>query len=56
MQVGDSVKIRQSFSRKKVGKLAIIIDRWCHWNATIQIIGTMETEEFDTRKLEVLCK
>ena len=56
MKIGDLVRIRQSFSQKQVGKLAIIIDRWCHWNATIQIIGTMETKEFDTRKLEVICK
>jgi len=56
MQVGSLVRIRQSFSQKKVGKLAIIIDRWCLWNATIQIIDTGKTEDFDTRKLEVVCK
>ncbi len=56
MKIGDLVRIRQSFSQKQVGKLAIIIDRWCQWNATIQIIGTMETKEFDTRKLEIVCK
>ena len=56
MQVGSLVRIRQSFSQKKVGKLAIIIERWCHWNATIQTIDTGEIEDYDTRKLEVVCK
>ncbi len=56
MRIGDLVRIRQSFSQSKVGKLAIIVDKLWNWNATIQIIGTMETEEFDTRKLEVICK
>ena len=56
MQVGDLVRIRDSFSQKKIGKLAIVVERWCYVNATIQIIDTGETEEFDIRKLEVICK
>ena len=56
MQVGDLVRIRDSFSQKKIGKLAIVVERWCYVNATIQIIDTGETEEFDIRKLEEVCK
>ena len=56
MRVGDLVRIRQSFSQKKIGKLAIVVERWCHVNATIQIIDTGEAVEFDIRKLEVLCE
>ena len=56
MQVGDLVRIRQSFSQKKIGKLAIVVERWCYVNATIQIIDTGESQEYDIRKLEILCK
>jgi hypothetical protein len=57
MQVGDLVKIRRSFSQKSIGKLAIIVERYCVWNATIFIIDTGEKEEYDVRKLEVIkCK
>jgi len=56
MQVGDLIRIRQSFSQKKIGKLAIVVERWCYVNATIQIIDTGKTEDYDTRKLEVLCE
>ena len=56
MQVGDLVRIRDSFSQKKIGKLAIVVERWCHWNATIQIIDTGESQEYDIRKLEEVCK
>ena len=56
MQVGDLVRIRQSFSQSKVGKLAIIVDKWGVCNATIQIIDTGKKEEYDIRKLEVVCK
>ena len=55
-KVGDLVRIRQSFSQKKIGKLAIVVERWCHVNARIQIIDTGETVEFDIRKLEEVCK
>jgi uncharacterized protein Veg len=54
--VGDLVKIRTSFSRKKIGKMAIIVERYCLWNATIFIIDTGEKEEFDVRKLEAVKK
>lgn len=56
MRVGDLIRIRQSFSQSKVGKLALIVDRWGLCSATIQIIGTGETVDFDIRKLEVLCE
>ena len=56
MQVGDLVRIKHSFSQKSIGKLAIIVERWCAWNATIHIIDTGVDEEYDTRKLEVICK
>ena len=54
MKVGDLVKIRTSFSQKAIGKKAIIVERWSHWNATIMILDTGERKEYDTRKLEVL--
>jgi uncharacterized protein Veg len=54
--VGDLVKIRTSFSRKKIGKMAIIVERYSLWNATIFIIDTGEKEEFDVRKLEAVKK
>ena len=56
MQVGDLVRIRQSFSQSKVGKLAIVVDRWNDWNVVINLVDTGEQFEFDIRKLEVLCK
>ena len=55
MQIGDLVRIRQSFSQKKIGKLAIVVDKWCAWNVTIHIIDTGEKHEFHIKKLEVLC-
>tara|TARA_Y100000114_G_scaffold156103_1_gene182078 strand:+ start:5324 stop:5500 length:177 start_codon:yes stop_codon:yes gene_type:complete len=54
MKVGDLVKIKTSFSQNKIGKLAIIVERYCIWNATIFIIDTGEKDEFDVRKLEVI--
>ena len=54
MQVGDLVKIRTSFNQKAIGKKAIVVERWCHWNATIMILDTGERKEYDTRKLEVI--
>ena len=56
MKVGDLVRIRQSFSQSKVGKLAIIVEKWGVCSATIQIIDTGKKEEYDIRKLEVICK
>ena len=56
MRVGDLVRIRQSFSQSKVGKLAIVVDRWNAWNVVINLIDTVEQFEFDIRKLEVVCK
>ena len=54
MQIGDLVRIRQSFSQSKVGKLAIVVDRWCAWNVTIHIIDTGEEQEYHIKKLEVM--
>ena len=56
MRVGSLVRIRQSFSQSKVGKLAIIVDKWNPWNVVINIVDTGQQFEFDVRKLEVLCK
>ena len=56
MQVGDLVRIRQSFSQSKVGKLAIVVDKWNVYNVVINIVDTGQQFEFDIRKLEVLCK
>jgi len=56
MRVGDLVRIRQSFSQSKIGKLAIIVDKWNPWNVVISIADTGERIEFDIRKLEVICK
>lgn len=56
MQVGDMVKIRRSNSRKSIGKLAIVVERFCLWNATIFIVDTGKREEYDTRKLELVKK
>lgn len=54
MQVGDLVKIKRSNSQKSIGKLAIVVERFCHWNATIFIVDTGKREEYDVRKLEVI--
>jgi hypothetical protein len=56
MQVGDLVKIRRSNSRKSIGKLAIVVERYCVWNATIFIVDTGKKQEYDTRKLELVKK
>ena len=56
MQVGDLVKIRTSFSQKSIGKLAIVVERFCLWNATIFIMDTGKRVEYDVRKLEAICK
>ena len=54
MQVGDLVKIKRSNSQKSIGKLAIVVERFCHWNATIFIVDTGKREEYDVRKLDVI--
>ena len=56
MRIGDLVRIRQSFSQSKVGKLAIIVDKWNPWNVVINIVDTGQQFEFDIRKLEEVCK
>ena len=56
MRIGDLVRIRQSFSQSKVGKLAIIVDKWNAWNVVINIVDTGQQFEFDIRKLEVICE
>ena len=56
MRVGDLVRIRQSYSQKMIGKLAIVTKIWQGINVTIHIIDTGKQEEFYIRKLEVVCK
>jgi len=56
MQVGTLVRIRQSFSQKNIGKLAIIVDKWAVWNVVINIVDTGQQFEFDIRKLEEACE
>ena len=56
MRIGDLVRIRQSFSQSKVGKLAIIVDKLWNWNVVINIVDTGQQFEFDIRKLEVICE
>jgi len=54
VQVGDLVRIRQSYSQKMIGKLAIVAKIWQGINVTIHIIDTGKQEEFYIRKLEVV--
>mgnify|MGYP003114811797 FL=1 len=54
MKVGDLVKIKRSYSQRSIGKLAIVVERFCLWNATIFIVDTGKREEYDVRKLEVV--
>ena len=54
MKVGDLVKVRRSFSQKAIGKKAIVVDRWCHWNVTIVFMDTGKREDYEVRKLEVI--
>ena len=56
LKVGNLVRIRQSFSQKKIGKLAIIVDKWNAWNVVINIVDTGQQLEFDIRKLEEVCE
>ena len=56
LKVGNLVRIRQSFSQKKIGKLAIIVDKWNAWNVVINIVDTGQQFEFDIRKLEEVCE
>ena len=56
LKVGDLVRIRQSFSQSRVGKLAIIVDKWNAWNVVINIVDTGQQLEFDIRKLEEVCE
>ena len=56
VRVGDLVRIRQSFSQNKVGKLAIVVDKWNSWNVVIKLVDTGQQFEFDIRKLEEVCK
>ena len=56
MKVGDLVRIRQSYSQSKVGKLAIVVNTWQCINVTIHIIDTGKEEDYHIKKLEVVCK
>ena len=56
VQIGDLVRIRQSYSQSKVGKLAIVVNTWQCINVTIHIIDTGKEEDYHIKKLEVVCK
>ena len=56
VQVGDLVKIRQSYRQKMIGKLAVVVACCYGINVTIHIIDTGKQEDFHIKKLEVLCK
>ena len=56
VQVGDLVRIRQSYSQKMIGKLAVVTKIWQGINVTIHMIDTGEEHEYHIRKLEVVCK
>ena len=53
IQNGDLVRIKTSFSRKHIGKLAIITHR-DSWNANILIIDTGEQDCYAISKLGAL--
>ncbi len=53
IEVGDLVTIKQSFSQKLIGKMAIVLQRY-PWNARIKILHTGEIEEYGLSKLEKL--
>jgi hypothetical protein len=53
IQVGDLVKIRESFSRKVIGKMALVTARTA-WNARIHILETGEQDSYALSKLEKL--
>jgi hypothetical protein len=54
MRIGDLVRIRQSYSQKKIGKLAIVVNIWQGINVTIHIVDTGKEEDFHIKKLEVV--
>ena len=56
MKVGDLVRIQQSYSQSKVGKLAIVVNTWQCINVTIHIIDTGKEEDYHIKKLEIVCK
>ncbi len=53
IEVGDLVRIRLSFSRKLIGKMALVVHR-NSWNAKIHILETGEQDSYALSKLEKL--
>ena len=53
IEVGDLVIIRQSFSKKLIGKMAIVLRRY-PWNARVKILHTGQIDEYGFSKLEKL--
>jgi len=54
VQVGDLVRIRQSYSQKMIGKMAIVTKIWQGINVTIHIVDSGEEHEYHIKKLEVV--
>ena len=53
MKVGDLVIINRSYSRKAIGKLAIVLKVDPFIMATIHIVDSGEEEDYDIRKLVI---
>lgn len=53
MKIGDLVRIKQSYSQKKIGKLAIVVEKR-FLDATIFIIDSGKKQKHDISKLEVI--
>ena len=53
MRVGDLVRVKTSFSQKRIGTTAIVVDE-NPWNATIRFCVDGHRTEYDKKKLEVL--
>tara|TARA_R100001509_G_C4815879_1_gene198029 strand:+ start:63 stop:230 length:168 start_codon:yes stop_codon:yes gene_type:complete len=54
IEVGDLVRIKMSFSRQLIGKMALVIESRDAWNAKIQILETGEQDSYALSKLEKL--
>jgi len=50
VKVGDLVRIKFSYSRSAIGKLAIIL-KIDPYNATIHIVDSGKEQDYDVRKL-----
>ncbi len=52
MRVGDLVRVKTSFSQKRIGTVAIVVDE-DPWGATLRF-SDGERREYDKKKLEVI--